>query len=130
MFTLTSTVFAAPYRVLEGIWYHNLLGKISESQFQYPYQKELIVEPCGHSKFRVLLKSLTGTHLDFLVTDHSGLHSALISISATAIRKNQTQVKLVMTQSSLNGTTDLITDWLETVIETVGIYYETERKSA
>ncbi|MCA0446700.1 MAG: hypothetical protein LCH54_10790 [Bacteroidetes bacterium] len=130
MFTLSTTIPAAPYRVLEAIWYHNQLGTVSEHDFQYPYKKELSVNLEAGTTYKVVLKALTGTKLDFLISDEDGFHSALVSISAVAVAKNLTQAKLVMTQSSLNGTTEKVTKWLERVIDVVGCHYEMERKSA
>ncbi len=130
MYSLSTTIPAAPYRVLEALWYQNQLGKISEHQFQYPYlkQTQLILE--DGSAFKLTLQNLTGTRLDFLVTDEEGQHSALITISAIAVNKNLTQVDLNLRQNSLNGTTKKITNWLKHVMEKVEGHYKLERNLA
>lgn len=130
MFTLSRTIPAAPYRVLEAIWYQNQLGKISEHHFQYPYRKEFILNLEDGTEYKMILNMLTGTKLDFLISDEAGLHSALISVSAMAVNKNLTQTQIVLTQSSLNGTTEKVTTWLDKVLERVENYFENERKSA
>lgn len=130
MSAFSKTIPTAPYRVLEAIWYNNQLGNISEHQFQFPYLKESSLNLDDGTEFKLILNRLTGTKLDFLISDGPGRHSALISVSAEAVNKNVTKTQLVMTQSSLNGTTETVVNWLDKVLNKVENYFKNERMSA
>ena len=120
---------AAPYRVLEAIWYESIHNTLKEELFVYPYRHEDEFEIDHQYKFRKTLIKLTGTELHFVVHDHSN-HQADVFIQVTPVRKNESKVEYTIENSSLNGTQGKVLGWILETIQTVSEHYIHLRKTA
>ena len=119
----------APYRILEAIWYQSIQGKISESDFKFPYINEAKTDISEGLKFSKKLIKLSGSELVFELVDEDG-HRAEFLIQAVPVKKNESQISYVLTNSNLNGTTSKVLGWLNHTFDEVRNFYEELRKAA
>lgn len=120
---------AAPYRVLEAIWYQSIDHSLNDELFVYPYQNEDLIEIDQNFKIRKKLLKLTGTELHFVVNDQAN-HQADVVIQVTPVRKNESKVEYTIENSTLNGTQGKVLGWILETINAVSEHYIQIRKTA
>ncbi len=129
MNTYPQLIPTAPYRILEAIWYQSIQGKINEADFKFPYTNKAKIDVAEGLEFEKKLIRLSGSELVFELIDQDG-HRAEFLVQATPVKKNESQLSYVLTNSNLNGTTSKVLGWLNQTFEEVRNFYEEMRKAA